>query len=446
MTRRHQHPPGYLSYDEVYPAGADETAAALGPPRTDEAREPEDASNAAAGTRVSPSPVVSVARVVRMSEVEPEAVRWLWPGRIPAGKLTVVDGDPKVGKSTLMLDLAARVTTGTPLPDDTPTERGNVVLLTAEDGLADTVRPRLAAAGGDAARVVVLESIDETDGRATAERLPSIPGDLDQLEHLIVAEHASLVIIDVLAAYLGAKVDSYRDNDIRRALMPLARMAERTGAAVVVLRHLTKAHGANALYAGGGSIGITGAARAVLLVGRDPDDATRAVLAVSACNVAAPVPALAFRLVPADLYGVARVTWEGQTAHRAGDLLVDRHENGVEDDDDSALTAAVHFLHEVLDDGPVPAKRVKAEARDCGIASRTLDRAKKAAGVVVTRTGYANDGKWWWSIERQKSLTAPYSEHGDVRDSWRPMEGADSEARRTSESENGDRELPWKDR
>ena len=147
-------------------------------------------------------------KVTRMSDVEPEEVRWLWPGRIPAGKLTVVDGDPKVGKSTSLLELGARVTTGTPMPDGTPVDRGNVVLLTAEDGLADTVRPRLAAAGADPDRVVVFESVLEPDEKGgLVERLPSLPLDLDQLEQVVVAEQAGSSSSTCSPRTLGAKVD-----------------------------------------------------------------------------------------------------------------------------------------------------------------------------------------------------------------------------------------------
>lgn len=141
-----------------------------------------------------------------------------------------------------------------------------MVLLTAEDGIADTVRPRLDAAGADVDRVFVFSGV--VDPETGTVREPSLPGDLERIEKIVVENDAALVIVDVLSAFLHGSVDSYRDQDVRGALMPLARLAERTGATVVVLRHLSKSGGANPLYRGGGSIGIIGAARVGLLVVR----------------------------------------------------------------------------------------------------------------------------------------------------------------------------------
>ena len=264
--------------------------------------------------------------VVRLSDVEPESVDFLWPGRIARGKLTIVEGDPKTGKSTLVLDLVARVSTGSPMPDGAMLPKpAGVILMTAEDGLADTVRPRLDAAGADCSRIVAWEAVPVCDDEENniSERPPSLPRDLEMLETLIVEHEAALVVVDVLNAYFGADVDGHRDQDVRRALMPLAKLAERTGAAVLVIRHLNKSSGANALYRGGGSIGIAGAARSILLAAVDPDDTsgTQRVLAVTACNVAAPVPALAYRVVSAEEHGCARVVWDGPSDHTSGTLL-----------------------------------------------------------------------------------------------------------------------------
>ena len=230
--------------------------------------------------------------VTAMADVAPEAVRWLWEGRIPLGKLTVLEGDPKGGKSTMTLDLMARVSTNSPMPDGTLSDldgRAYCVLLTAEDGLADTVRPRLDLAGADVSRVMVWEGVLSTTDESTELRMPSLPLDVLRLEALVTELAAKLVVVDVLAAYLGDRVDSHHDNDVRRALAPLAKMAESTGAAVVVLRHLNKGGGTKAMYRGGGSIGISGQARSILLSGLDPNDETnrRRVLAVTGCNVAA---------------------------------------------------------------------------------------------------------------------------------------------------------------
>jgi AAA domain len=335
------------------------------------------------------------AGVIRVGEVEVEPVRWLWPGRIPFGKLSVVDGDPGRGKSTLLLDLAARVSTGTPMPLDLePSRPAGVVLLSAEDDVASTIRPRLEAAGADVDRVVVLDHV--TDDRGP--RPPVIPDDLGMVERLLEVEKAALLVVDPLAAFLGAAVDSHRDQDVRRALHRLKDLAERSGAAVVCVRHLNKAGGSNALYRGTGSIGIVGAARAGLLVGADPDDDKARVLAVTKSNLGPEPPSVAFRLVEDELYGVARIVWQGESRHRAGDLLSVRADDDVEA---PARAEAEAFLCEVLADGPAPSKQVQAEAREAGISAATLRRARedlKVRAYPVGAPGRRGGGVWWWSL------------------------------------------------
>jgi RecA-family ATPase len=356
-------------------------------------------------------------RFVRLSDVEPEQVAWLWQGRVPLGKVCILDGDPGLGKSTLVLgEMASRVTTGSPWPDGAPCPRGAVVMLTAEDGLGDTIRPRLDAHGADSSRVVAFEAVEYGPDE---ERLPSLALDVARIEAAVVREGALLVVIDVLMAYLGNRTDAYRDQDVRSLLTPLVKMAERTGCAVICLRHLSKTGGANALYRGGGSIGIIGAARAGLLVALDPEDETRRVLAVTKNNLAAPVPALAFRLVPDEARGCARIEWDGETAHTASQLL----ETGDGEERSSAGDEAVAFLLDLLAGGSMPANKVKAAAKDAGIAPRTLDRAKGRAGVEAKREGFGSDGVWSWSlsatpnpkdaIERRTPSTAPYGALSD---------------------------------
>jgi hypothetical protein len=326
--------------------------------------------------------------VVRVADVESRPLEWLWRGRIPLGKVTVLDGDPGLGKSTLTLDLAARVTTGRPMPDDTPSTQGGVVLLSAEDDTSDTIRPRLEAAGADLARVAVFSAVADRDG----ERLPEIPLDLSHLEHAINTMGAVLVIVDPLMAFLSPGVNSHHDQDVRRALAPLAKLAERSRAAVVVVRHLNKgAGGTSPIYRGGGSIGIIGAARAGLLLARDPDDDERRVLAVSKCNLARPADALSFELM-ASISGAVRVGWRGASGHTAEALLAAPADSG----ERSALDEAKAVLHEILERGPVPVPEVKKLARAAGVADRTLDRAKAALGVMSRKREFAEG--WSWAL------------------------------------------------
>ena len=253
-----------------------------------------------------------------LSEIESEQVVWLWPERIPKGKVTLVDGDPGEGKSAMMTDLAARVSAGRTLPDGTLCEAAGVVLLSAEDGVADTILPRVEAAGGNPSRVLALQTVGEGD----AERLPTLPDDLPLLQQAIERVEAVLVVIDPLMAYLSPKLNSHRDQDMRRALAPLARLAQETRTAVVVIRHLNKTQGGNPLYRGGGSIGIIGAARSGLLVAKDPEDEERRVLAALKCNLTKLPASLAFRLEEAD-NGAVRVRWCGESPLNADRLLAE---------------------------------------------------------------------------------------------------------------------------
>lgn len=251
--------------------------------------------------------------VTTLADVVPQPVSWLWPGWLPAGKIAILTGDPSTGKSTLALDLAARVSTGAAWPDGAPgAEPSDVLLLTAEDGIADTVAPRLAAAGGDPNRVHVLQAITTATELGPVERLPMLDADIAVMADVIQQHRCRLVIVDVLMAYLSAGADAHRDQDIRRVLTPLAKMAEVTGVSVLLLRHMNKAANGPAMYRGGGSIGISGAARSEFLVARHPEDATgnRRVIASVKSNLAAAPRPLAFTVVENPQYRCGHILWE----------------------------------------------------------------------------------------------------------------------------------------
>ena len=330
--------------------------------------------------------------LVTLSDVEPERVSWLWPGRLPAGKLVVLDGDPAVGKSTVSVTLTAHVTTGEDWPDGSPCPAGNVLVLSAEDGLADTIRPRLDAAGADPSRVHALTELRYVDEDGNSRSRSVTLADVASIEQAVTQHTVRLVVVDVLMAYLPGRVDSHRDQDIRTVLSELAAMAERTGCCVLLLRHLNKATGGNPLYRGGGSIGIVGAARAAMLAAVDPDDDTRRILAVTKSNLAAMPPALAYRLTDSPEHGCARVEWLGETEHRAADLL------GRQEDDDERTERdeAVEWLLDYLTDRGGQAKAgdaIKAAAVD-GINKTTLHRARKRAGIASEKDGL--HGGWMW--------------------------------------------------
>ena len=320
-----------------------------------------------------------------LSEIEPELVEWLWPRRIPKGKITVLDGDPDNGKSVLTTDLAARVTAGLDLPDGTPMEAAGAVIVSAEDGASDTIRPRFDAAGGDPKRALLLGD-DEPF---------AIPAHIPRLERAVKQVGAALVVIDPIMAFLSGDVNSNRDQDVRRALTPLKRMAEWTGAAVVLVRHLNKTQGGNPLYRGGGSIGIIGAARSGMVVGPHPDSDDLRVLAGQKNNLSLPPRSLAYKIETAKS-GAARIVYRGYSEATAAQLL-----RVPEDEEEkSALTEAKEFLLSELARAPVSAKAIKKSAREAEITERTLRRAKQVLGV---RSEKESDGSWTWSLPDKES-------------------------------------------
>src|SRR5215217_2689958 len=318
-----------------------------------------------------------------LAEVQAETVEWLWERRIPLGKITVLDGDPDNGKSVLTTDLAARVTTGRTMPygfGKTFPQAG-VVILSAEDGVADTIRPRFDAAGGNPSKVVILGNDDPF----------GIPEDLPKLGRAIERVGARLVVIDPIMAFLGENINSNSDKDVRSALKPLKQLAERTGAAIVIVRHLNKSPGGNVLYRGGGSIGIIGAARSGLVVAPHPTDEGLRVLASQKHNLSTPPESLAYQVTSAPHNPHAAVIdYKGVTEMNAKDIL----EPQVEEQERSAMGEAKDFLREVLAAGEKPAADVKSEAESVGVAWGTLKRAKVALGVNPVKRGTV----WYWSL------------------------------------------------
>jgi putative DNA primase/helicase len=325
-------------------------------------------------------------------EVRAQRVKWLWHRRIPRGKITILDGDPGLGKSTAALDIAARVSTATPLPDGSCTDYpADVIILSAEDSISDTIRPRLAAAGADLSRIRVFRSVNDSDGP----RPPELPRDLHLIESLIAEDNAQLVVIDPLMAFLSSRIDSHRDQDVRRALHALSATADRTGIALVIIRHLNKAPGGSPLYRGGGSIGIIAAARAGLLVAPDPSDEKRRILAVTKSNLSEKASSLSYKIVGDEEHDCARIAWEGHSDLRAEDLLAPPKE--------SKRDAAVEFLEAALVSGPVPARELFERAEIEGISEKTLRRAKDELHVKAFRRGkegHIGSGAWWWRLSK----------------------------------------------
>lgn len=329
-------------------------------------------------------------------DIEPEAVSWLWPGRLAVGKLTTCDGDPGLGKSTLTLEVAARLSRGDALPGGTEHPPMGAVLLNAEDGAADTIRPRLELAGADLARVYILEGVREADG---TERNITLAKTLDAIETAITTHHAGLLVIDPLMAYLGGEVNSYRDQDVRGVLAPLQAMLDRTGCAAILVRHLNKAQSMSALYRGGASIGIIGAARFGWLVGRDPDDETATVVGCLKCNIGPEPKPWRYWLRGVEGSDHARVEWDSEPCTVTNQAML-----GAEPEDPeerSALEEAEVWLLDALAFGARPSKELLREAEREGVAKKTLYRAKAKLKIEAKREsvrGSKGEGRWLWRM------------------------------------------------
>lgn len=334
---------------------------------------------------------------VRADQIAPEAVDWLWPGYIARGKLTILEGQPGEGKSMVAVDLAARVSKGLDWPDGSKGIDGCAILLNAEENGADTIRPRLDAAGADPSRVVIVDGfmLDENGKR----RPMSLPGDLKVLEETIKETSAVLVVVDPLSAFLDGKINACHDSDIRRALMIFRDLAERCNVAIVIIRHLTKdPTNTDPMYRGGGSIGIVGAARAAFLIATDPADPSqkpRRVIANIKVNNDASPTSLAFRVVKSEGNLAANVEWiEGAINLTARDLLTPLERRRGRPDD--AIKRARDFLRGYLKNGPRLVGDVVAAAGAELISKATLLRAKVDVGVESAKEGF--DGNWSWSL------------------------------------------------
>ena len=334
--------------------------------------------------------------LVRMADVEPEAVDWLWEPYIPIGKLTLLEGDPGLGKTWLSLVLAAAVSRGSPLPGSAARSPANVLIMTAEDGLGDTLRPRLDLAEADLDRVNVLDGIRGEDGKRTEVTL----ADLDILETSLDQIRPKLVIVDPIQGYLGAGVDMNRANEVRPLLAAIARLAEQLNCAIVAIRHLRKSGADRAVHRGLGSIDFSAAVRSILVVAEDPENDECRVVAHSKSNLAPKGTSLRFTLVG------GAFAWAGASDLRAEELLATRER------EPRRQTAAAELLEEMLADGPVSVTDLKQEAKAAGLAWRTVERAKDQLRVQTKKIAFS--GGWEWVMPRRPP-TPPTIETGGLR-------------------------------
>ncbi len=329
---------------------------------------------------------------VWLKDVQVQTLRWLVPGRVAYGKLNLLVGKPGRGKSFITLDYAARLTTGTPMPgEEEPPAKGVALFWIAEDDLADTVRPRFDALHGDVERFATTPFVREAGG----ERMPNLARDLPLLRAKIEEIGATFVVIDPLNAYL-AGIDGNDDIKMRTVFTPLAAIAADTGAAIVGVTHANKRAEGDALERVMGSMAYVAAARSVLGVGQDPDTPGRNVLVQIKSNLAAQAPAMGYRLVD----GV--IAWDDQPASVTADTIFDSSPRAR--DEHSALAEAKKFLQEVLAGGRQACKHIEAEAKQLGISTATLRRAREDLGVTSSREGFGADATWFWTLDETKEV------------------------------------------
>jgi hypothetical protein len=337
--------------------------------------------------------------IVPLEDVAPLAIDWLWPGRLARGMYTLVAGDPGVGKSTLTIDLAARLSRGADWPDGGTAPQGDVLILSAEDSLAHTIRPRCDRAGADVRRVHVLQAVLD----ATGERPINLARDLAVLVDAVRRVTPILVIVDPITAYLG-RTDAHRDGEVRGLLAPLIAELDRAQAALIAVGHLSKDAQRAALHRPGGSIAFVAAARIALAVASDPDAPERRAVASLKNNLAAPPPTLAFRFDPS-----GRLVWDiGPIALTAESLLAPRR-------DSDGQTDAEAVIRELLDDDtawPLDAKRALEAGQAHGVPDRTMRWTAKKLGIRIRRTGFGGRGRWTW--ERPDIPATALTEHRNV--------------------------------
>jgi hypothetical protein len=326
---------------------------------------------------------------VTLSDVAARNVEWLWNPYIPLGKLTLFDGDPGVGKSFASCALAAALTRGYGLPGKSATEPRKVLMLSAEDGLDDTVRPRLEALDADLTKISASNSLISFDDEG-----------MTRLEAHVAELRPALIIIDPLFAFVGGRKDIHRDNEARTITTPLARLAADYGCAIVGIRHLTKQQ-QKAIYAGGGSIAFSAAARSALLFGHDAHNTGKYGFVHVKSNLAPKGVAMGYR-IEQTANDRGKFVWTGESDLTAEHILA------MPDFNNSyrprASAEAEDFLRQVLGDGEVAADEIAKDAESAGITRATLLRAKKALGVQVKRISKGNNGagQWLWHLANQE--------------------------------------------
>lgn len=317
-------------------------------------------------------------KLIHMEDVVSKEVEWLWYPYIPYGKITIIEGDPGEGKTTLVLKLAAALSRGLPLPcdDDKEYEPIHIIYQTAEDGIEDTIKPRLEKAGADCSMIRV---IDETDRELSMTD--------DRLEQAIIETGARLIILDPIQAYIGATVDMHRANEIRPVLKHLGIIAEKHNCAIILIGHMNKASGSKSTYRGLGSIDIQATARSVLLVARLRDKPNIRIMAHDKSSLAPAGDAIGFEMTEDNV----------MVCIGPYDITIDELLSGNEGRGKKKLDIAENFIKEYFGINKViPSNEIMMEAAKRSIKRNTLLSAKKKLGITSDKEK-AEDGTIYWT-------------------------------------------------
>ena len=329
-----------------------------------------------------------------LATVSEKEVGWLWPDRFAVGKLSLLAGDPGLGKSFVTLDLAARVSTGRAWPDHSGVAPlGSVLLMSAEDDLDDTIVPRLRTMEADLSKIKAFAKVC-TLGKGLVE-----------IENELMAMgDCKLIVIDPISCYLGKGVDGNSNSDVRGVLAPLAELAARHGVGVLCISHLNKSGGQNVMYRTTGSLAFTAAARSVYCAVSDDQDNSRRLLLPVKNNIAPEAAGLSFRLIE------NTIAWDATPVHTTAREFFERQAgdtSGTGGRRTSARDEAKAWLKELLKDGPVWANEARAMAKDEGLNHNTLNTARQELAIVSVKDRARHRGKWYWCLPEHSDRTPP---------------------------------------